>query len=68
MWIIKEIEDHGYIVTNIWNVKKQDINKTPPFIIELKPENSNDDINEITSQLQNKILTTTLKTRNPPMH
>jgi hypothetical protein len=26
--IRKEIEDHGYIVANIWNIKKQGTRKT----------------------------------------
>jgi len=39
--IRKEIEDHGYTITNIWNIKKQDTSKTfPIFYIELKAENN----------------------------
>jgi len=39
--IKKEIEDLGHIVTNIWNIKKQDIKKALHiFYVELKPKSN----------------------------
>jgi len=37
--IRKEIKENGYIITNIWNIEKQGINKAlPMFYVELKEE------------------------------
>jgi hypothetical protein len=52
----EEIKDNGHIVTNIWNIKKQDTTKTlPTFYVKLKPENNNKDIYEIKSLFKCKI-------------
>jgi len=51
-YIRKGIEDQGYIVTNIWNIKEHDISYSE-FYVELKSENNNKDIYELTSFFQN---------------
>jgi len=46
--IKKEIEDLGYTVTNIWNIKKQGTKKAlHMFYVELKPKNNNKDIYDL---------------------
>jgi len=50
----KKIEDQGHIVINIWNIKKQGIDKILPMF-ELKPESNNEDIYEVRLFLQCKI-------------
>jgi hypothetical protein len=54
--IRKGIENQGYTITNIWNIKKQSIGKAlPMFYVKLKLENINKDIYEVRSLLQCKI-------------
>jgi len=52
----KEIEDLGYTVTNIWNIKKQGTKKAlHMFYVELKLKSNNKDIYEIGSFLDYKV-------------
>jgi len=50
--IREEIEEYGYIVSNIWNIKKQSISYV---LCRVKSENNNKDIYEIRSLFQYKI-------------
>jgi hypothetical protein len=54
--IKKEIKVLGHIVTNIWNIKKQDTKKAlHMFYVERKPKNNNKNIYNVSSLLQCRV-------------
>jgi len=74
MWITKNIEEHEYTITNIWNIKKCGTSIVLLiFYVELKPEKNNKDIYEIrpflTDIVKFELISIAIsKTRNPTMY